>query len=732
MVSEGISKADAEFLQGNFEEARRLFADALTSLEPNGDQNELALCLQKLGDTNYVLYRYDEAEQQFSRLHSVLTETDGKAPDIANTLLKLAKTKEKLDRIDDADEAFQQASDFALKTLPADHFILSSIFSSYSSMLQRTKRKPELALEMEKRLKEHPKTKPAETKVAQEQKSKETSPKALGRAVTEKSAGLSAQENLSAMKSKLQKSAKNRTADGGEKKMKGRKPLAPPADGTSVDAKALKSEAAKKGFLQKDKGKKDQETDDRAKRDRERLRRAMAVVREHSKPAETEEQPETAPLELASIEIEQFAWDEHTAKPEGPAKEAQPSGLGRSFPSVRSSRPTGRKQIAQIGKSLQSAKANFDTEGRLLADPDSERVATFRVASGESGSHSILQDWKERRDVEVEVETRWWEDQKNVFMVLLGGTVLFIGVVFTIAFVYPDERNVFKDQGAHTFQSADGHLLLNFTEGQSCEWSDYASKTKASLAYYGGSWQDELKLIAGYYDSCDWAFDIPEGWRLEDGIVLYAPGAPEVKVIDSMRAFATMCQIYYSKHNKYPHDNADIAPDDTYRNPFSDAREKLLFSNSIERGEIVINGETELERRLESGSRFPNEARATPGAIRAFGMLTNPDFTQGDRGTWDCQSLFLHCYDRNRNVVGKSEKGKVYLIELESGRDTTAKAPPHRFLSAKEPRICLSTVAKPDRISAILKYVVFVAALGIMGVVLRQYGIYPFAKKGDD
>lgn len=731
MVSESISKADAEFLQGNFEEARRLFADALTSLESDdGDRNELAVCLQKLGDTNYVLYRYDEAEQQFSRLHSVLKETEGKAPDIANTLLKLAKTKEKLDRLDDAEEAFQQASDFAQKALPADHFILSSIFSSYSALLQRTKRKPELALEMEKKLKAHPKTKTVETKVVQkEQKPYETSKKDDRRdGNSHKSAAASAQENLSAMKSKLQKSAKNRTVNDGEKKRKAKKSVPPSAgDGTALDAKSLKSEAARKGFLQKDKGKKDQESDERAKRERERLRRAMAVVREHSKPVETE-----AELETAAPELEQFAWNEHLIKVEEESKkDAQPTGLGRSFPSVKASRPTGRKQIAQIGKSLQSAKANFDTEGRLLADPESERIATFRVASGDSGQHSILQDWKDRK-VEIEVETHWWESQRNVFMVLLGATILLVGVVFTLAFVLPDERNAYKDQSTHSFQSADRHLLLDFTEGHTCQWSDYASKTKATLAYYGGTWSDELKLIAGYFDSCDWAFEAPEGWRLEDGIILYAPSAPEVRVIDSMRAFATTAQLYYSKHNKYPHETLDFAPDDTYRNPFSDAREKLLFSNSIERGEIVVNGETELERKLENGARFPNEPKTAPGSICAFGMLTNPDFTQGDRGTWDCQSLFFHCYDRNRKVVGKSERGKAYLIELESGRDISAKAPPHRFLSAKEPRICLSTVAKPDRTAAILKYVVLIAALAIMGLVLRHYGIYPFAKQEKD
>ncbi len=743
MVSDCISKADAEFLRGNFEEARRLFADALNDLESdgadNGTSSDLAICLQKLGDTNYVLYRYDEAEKQFSRLHSVLKDTDGKAPDIANTLLKLAKTKEKLDRIDDADEAFQQASEFAQKSLPADHFILSSIFSSYSSMLQRTKRKPELALEMEKKLKDHPKSKTSELKVAANEKTASESSKTEPAKVnSQKSAGICAQENLSAMKNKLQKATKNRTTDGEGKKKKTKQRSkdntklsitsedsqpGSTSEATAVNAKSIKSEAARKGFLKKDKDKKDPNSDERAKRDRDRLRRAMMVVREYTQPTQDAEEMQPLPPEVG-----EFAWDEYTEKPEEAKKEVMPPGLGRSFPSSVGVPPTGRRQIAQIGKTFQSAKANFDKEGRLLADPESERVATFRVG-GQSSQHQILQDWKDRKDVEVEVETHWWEDQKNVFMVLLGGSILLIGIVFTVAFVFPDDRNAWKDNANHTFQSADRHLLLEFTEDNGCQWSDYASKTKASLCYYSGSWQDELKLVAGYYDSCDWALDVSEGWKLDDSIVLYAPGAPETRVLDSMRAFATAAQLFYSKNQRYPHDNTDIAPDDTYRNPFSDQRENLIFCNSIEKGEIAVDGKTELEQRLESGSRFPNEPKSTPGAIHAFSMLTNPDFTKGDRGTWDCQSLFLHCFDRNRNVIGKSERDKAYLIVLKGGRDTSVKAPPHRLLSAKEPRICLSTVAKPDRIAAIMKYFLLVAALGIAGAVLRHYGVYPFASK---
>lgn len=732
MATEVITKADAEFLQGNFEEARRLYSDALKELDEGkeGSPAAVATCLQKLGDTNYVLHRYEEAEMQFVQLNDLLEKTEGKAQDIANTLLKLAKTKEKLDKLDEADITFQCASDFAQQSLPAEHFILSSIFSSYSAMLQRTKRNPELAAELEKKLKDHPRTKTSESKIPKpaeengDESAKEETPSAPAR----KNAAESAQENLSAMKNKLQKASKKRTtdSDGPKKKQKLREgdenpklvvPTNPSEGGApAVDAKSLKKEAAKKGFLKKEKGNKDKKTGDKAKQDRSRLRRAMAVVREHSQPAEQE-----------TNQLDDFAWEEHVVvDPASEAKEEKPSGLGRSFPSV-SARPTGRRQIALIGKTLASARANFDAEGHLIADPDSERVSTFRVAGGQSSQHPILQEWKDSKLVETEVETRWWEDQKNVFMVLLGSSVLLIGMVFTLAFLLPDDRNAWADYATHDFCAADGHLQLSFKEKGGCEISDYATSTTASLCYFGPGWQDELKLVAGYYDSCEWALDVPEGFRIDDGITLFASSAPENRVIDSMNAFAAVAQIYYGKHHRYPQGPEDF---DNYRNPFSGEREPVVFSNSIEKHEIDANSKTELELRLESGARFPNESKSKPGAIHAFSMLTNPDFSVGDRGTWDCQSLFFHCFDRNNRLVGTSEKGKTLLLLLKGGRDTTLKATPHRLLSTNNTaRICLTKVPKPDRVAVIMKYVLFVIALAVAGLVLRHYGVYPFAKK---
>ena len=129
MSENGIVRADGEFLQGNYKEAEELYANALDQLEaayPDPEQNtQLAACLQKLGDTNYVLDKFTEAEQVFQRLLTLLQQTEGPVQDIVTTLLKLAKIQEKQDKLDEADHTYQQAAEMGERDARhrAFHFI---------------------------------------------------------------------------------------------------------------------------------------------------------------------------------------------------------------------------------------------------------------------------------------------------------------------------------------------------------------------------------------------------------------------------------------------------------------------------------------------------------------------------------------------------------------------------------------------------------------------------------
>lgn len=768
MSHDGLVKADGEFLQGHFEEAKELYSHALDQLEAAYPEQhrELCACLQKLGDTNYVLDRFAEAEQVFARLLNVLEQNDGPVQDIVTTLLKLAKNKEKLERLEEAVIMYERATELGETSLASGHYLVSSIHTSYAALLTRTKCNPERLAEIEEKIAPLSKSGAGDDDETTADADQEEESEGEGADGERK---VNAAE-MDAMRSKLRKASTRRQVDdAGTGKKRPKLKLQVP-DATASDAKAKSpaegdGEAAAPGerkWLRKDKFK-TAKSDDRVK-GRSKLRKAMLKGGPGAPPPPT-------PEDIANAEAQQAA--EEAAAQEKPAphvlSETARKFIGGSKKRVQGpyvpaeqdpaiQKTTGKKRGINLGQTAAAGPVELDRQGRLTrssdklqlkpskaSEPDgdaTESGATPDVArtdftvkpEGAEPTEDLVQLSPKLKETDTRAEAS--RDQiapvtgikKFVFpavgLAILGAWGVFM--MFTLHSSESGRTSWWSRYVGKTYASADGLKSLTFANGK----ADLAASSKTvsvPVRYWEGGPKDEFDLVTGALDSAAWVSEVPEGLADEYGIVLYAGDAPENRVVVNMRGIVRAAQSFYIDNKRYPQYSSELAPNDSYKNPVTNAMEAPQMCSSVGKDIIKNDEKTEFESKLETGASFTDEAKPAAGSIRTFGVLAHPDFNaESNSYKWSSQSFFVHGFDRLGALIKGGEKNKILLFCLKNGQDVTPAMVPNWFEKPDSSgTLCLSRVSKPSKYSVFFKYFASVFALLL---VFGAYRLFQYAK----
>jgi tetratricopeptide (TPR) repeat protein len=143
--------ASEAFRSGNYEEASRLYFEALKEASGSSGKNspEAVGCLQGLADSYYAQAKFIESKSVYMQL--VQMQSNDKVAGRIAPLFKLAMSHENLQEYDDAERLFNEALDLSDKTLAPGDPQVTSILESFADMMRKARRDPRRLAELEER-----------------------------------------------------------------------------------------------------------------------------------------------------------------------------------------------------------------------------------------------------------------------------------------------------------------------------------------------------------------------------------------------------------------------------------------------------------------------------------------------------------------------------------------------------------------------------------------------------
>ncbi|CAN5437441.1 hypothetical protein BH10CYA1_BH10CYA1_37490 [soil metagenome] len=218
------------------------------------------------------------------------------------------------------------------------------------------------------------------------------------------------------------------------------------------------------------------------------------------------------------------------------------------------------------------------------------------------------------------------------------------------------------------FGTADGAISLNFKPNQ-LEIQGRKLKRQPKVFFWQGTTNDELRLLQGTLKNCVWLAPSKEGLKTSDGQIFYSANAPEIKVREIMNTIKTNALGYFSASGTYP--NPEAVQPDRYLNPVSGRYDPVNACTMIVGKERPQDAETRLDLDLENGQMFNNEPAAKPGAVGVFCVqLGDPNHLPGMPSASGLsepvttQSMYIHGFDRNGELLRTGAEQKILLIEL--------------------------------------------------------------------
>lgn len=148
-----LSHIDPETHKRDFQAACQQYQNELTTLESGTcDVEEVAVVLQKLGDSYYACGHNLQATKTYERLLPLQQENGFSGKDLVLTQLKLAKAYDLCDNQEAAAAQFHMAYNLARLHMPSQHYLRRSVCASYSVWLAKSGRNPNLLANLQTEL----------------------------------------------------------------------------------------------------------------------------------------------------------------------------------------------------------------------------------------------------------------------------------------------------------------------------------------------------------------------------------------------------------------------------------------------------------------------------------------------------------------------------------------------------------------------------------------------------
>ena len=270
------------------------------------------------------------------------------------------------------------------------------------------------------------------------------------------------------------------------------------------------------------------------------------------------------------------------------------------------------------------------------------------------------------------------------------------------------------------YGTADGAVTLNFKPNQ-LEIRGKKLKREPKVFFWQGTTNDELRLLQGTLKNCVWLRPSKEGLVTSDGQVFYSANAPETKVREVMNTLKTNALGYFSASGTYP--NPEAVQPDRYVNPVTQVYDPVNKCSMIVGKERPKDAETRLDLDLENGQMFNNEPPAKPGGISVFCVqLGDPNHLPGTLSApgvpevLTTQSMYIHGFDRNGELLKTGADQKVLLIELKPNGQKNLNSGVDESDKYQNSDICFSDGEPPSQPAIAFKYaLIAILILAIVG-----------------
>jgi hypothetical protein len=252
--------------------------------------------------------------------------------------------------------------------------------------------------------------------------------------------------------------------------------------------------------------------------------------------------------------------------------------------------------------------------------------------------------------------------QKDNILQAIFGTVIFCLALLCLADRFIPRRIAAADvfsQMPMAYRTAAGDIQLRLIDPSSAQLSSDTISARVPCNMFLGDWRDCLNIsFSALIQKQHWLMRTDEGFKSDEGPLLYCSGGPELQIADHMENLANIAASLYSGTGVYPMSIGDFPRGRlAYANPFT----KETVRPVVER--LYFETDKDPLKRvpaLSEGASLPDESGIGPGSIHCYSVtIQTPE---------PAKSMFyVRGYDRNGAPLIGSSLGTNYFLALKDG-----------------------------------------------------------------
>lgn len=227
------------------------------------------------------------------------------------------------------------------------------------------------------------------------------------------------------------------------------------------------------------------------------------------------------------------------------------------------------------------------------------------------------------------------------------------------------------------YKSADGLKSLTIKKDGTATFAfgnDSATFAAASGAPKEGLAEDVRKMMFGKSNYV--VEEVQEGFRDQDGTILYAEDSRNLRITTDMQNIADLANYYYSRHqSQYPKkrkDFSDMGPDVKWENPLGQSIKPIIKAHEFEKydGDVAFSETLDKYRKGKKIFEQDGKTGAPPGLIECLSIVPFDEYH-----TEDGVSFMVRAYDSNGKFLTSSLPGEIFVVCQKNGIKHTVVKP---------------------------------------------------------
>lgn len=222
-----------------------------------------------------------------------------------------------------------------------------------------------------------------------------------------------------------------------------------------------------------------------------------------------------------------------------------------------------------------------------------------------------------------------------------------------------------------TYATIDGSVSLGISRN-GFALTGSGLKNNAHPVIWRGSFSDEMRLLKGEYNNCEWLTPIEHGLQDTSGLKLWDDASPEINTARAMGSVAAGAQSFYQNNHRYPIAN-EAKTLFSYRNPVTNKLEPVkTYSFNTYSPDTKIK-DKKLDDRMLRGESFEQETSPEPGTVAMLSVINKPNGrVELPNAPIESQFAYLHAYDSKGEMIMCPNSNKPLVLALERGKTKRA------------------------------------------------------------